>query len=277
MDSDKKMDVVDWQDSPPPVVPKKRAPRRFLSPTLIGMLGTFLLHTMVIQSLPLGNRGPKAKPPEAQLTADAASKFKADPTESLVLITLPDAAHSREAAIQNVISALGDLSKMKIKSSVIVDPPAFLNLEMLALSEDQASDSRAEGGNAAEQARLSGIYTGQIQARIARVWRRPRSPVKEDSASQNANDVGESFQCDAQIVQDAKGNVQEILLPRCNGSPAWRNSLVLAIQHASPLPAPPSAGVFSQSITLNFIGVSFIAGDAEDDYEPERRALTGAQ
>jgi hypothetical protein len=276
MDSPQKMDVVDWHDAPPPVLPKARAPRRFLSPTLIGFLGTLLLHTMVIQSLPFGNGGPKAKPPEAQESADARSKFKGDSAESLVLVALPTPTNSNQAAPQFVLSSLPDLSKMKIKSPVNVELPALANLETLALNENQTSDSRAQGGDGAEQARLFGIYTGQIQARIDRVWRRPRTPVNEDNAAAT-DDAGDSFQCEAQIVQGAGGNVQEILLPRCNGSDAWRRSLIMAIRHASPLPAPPSPGVFSQSITLNFIGVSFVAGESEDDYEPERRSLVGAQ
>jgi hypothetical protein len=234
MDSDKKMDVIDWQDFPPPVIAKKSAPRRFLSPTLIGMLGTLLLHTMVIQSLPLGNRGPKAKPPESSLSANAASKSKADPIESLVLISLPDAIHSRQPAIQNAISSLADLSKMKIKSPVNIDPPALLNLETLALSEDPASKLTSDSGDAAEHARLFGIYTGQMQARIDRVWRRPRTPINEEKSAAATADNRDSFQCEAQIIQDNRGNVQEILLPRCNGSAAWQRSLVLAIQHASP-------------------------------------------
>ena len=277
MDSDKKMDVIDWQDSPPPVIAKKSAPRRFLSPTLIGMLGTLLLHTMVIQSLPLGNRGPKAKPPETPLSANAAGKSKADPMESLVLIALPDAIQSRQPAIQNAISSLADLSEMKIKSPVNVDPPALLNLETLALSEDLASNLTSDSGDAAEHARFFGIYTGQMQARIDRVWRRPRTPINEEKSAAATTDNRDSFQCEAQIIQDNRGNVQEILLPRCNGSAAWQRSLVLAIQHASPLPAPPSEKVFSTSIALNFVGLSYVAGAPDDDYEPERRTLLGAQ
>jgi hypothetical protein len=278
MDSDKKTDVVDWQDSPPPVIPRERAPRRFLSPTLIGMLGTLLLHTMVIQSLPFGTRAPKAKPPETQESTDALTKSKADPIiESLVLIALPDAIHSREPAIQNAVSSLADLSKMKIKSPVNVDPPALLNLETLALSEDPASKLTSDGGDAAEQARLFGIYTGQMQARIDRVWRRPRTPINEEKFAAATTDNRDSFQCEAQIIQDNRGNVQEILLPRCNGSAAWQRSLVLAIQHASPLPAPPSEKVFSTSITLNFVGLSYVAGAPDDAYEPTRRTLMGAQ
>jgi hypothetical protein len=276
MDSSQKIDVIDWQDSPPPpIIPKSRAPHRFLSPTLIGIAGTLLLHALLIQSLPFGSRGPKVKPPEAQESADALAKSKGDNSESLVLIALPASpANLGQAPTQNLVSSLPDLSKMKIKSPVNVDPPVFLNTETLALSEDQASDSAAHGGDGAEKARLFGIYTGQIQARIARVWRRPRTQVNEEKSPLDAT---ESFQCEAQIVQDARGNVQEVMLPRCNGSPAWRNSLVLAIQHASPLPAPPSAKVFSTSITLNFVGLSYFAGAPDDDYEPARRPLLSAQ
>ena len=52
MDSHRKLDVVDWQDSPHVIVPKNRNPGRFLSPALIGIVGTLLLHALVIQSVP---------------------------------------------------------------------------------------------------------------------------------------------------------------------------------------------------------------------------------
>jgi hypothetical protein len=58
---------------------------------------------------------------------------------------------------------------MKIKSPVKIDPPAFLNIETLALSEEQASKAATDTSDGAEQSRLFGIYTGQIQARIDRV------------------------------------------------------------------------------------------------------------
>jgi hypothetical protein len=272
MDRLPKLDVVDWQDSPRPIIPKSRAPRRFLSPTLLGILGTLLLHAALIQSLPFGSRGLKVKPPESQESANSLAISNADAAESLELITIPTTASSQQATIKNIVSSLPDLSKLKIKSPVNIDPPAFLNIETLALSDnDQASSASNGSGEDSEKARLLGIYTGQIQARIDRVWRRPRTPVNEDTKSTTA--VGDSFQCEAQIVQDATGNVQEILLPRCNGSAAWRRSLVLAIQQASPLPAPPDAKVFSRSIALNFIGISYVAGSAEDEYELPPRPI----
>jgi hypothetical protein len=273
MDRPQKMDVVDWQDSPPPVIPKARSPRRFLSPTLIGIVGTLLLHALVIQSVPFGSRDPKPKTSETPESADTLRKSTAD-SDGLVLINLPASAKANQDDTQNLISSLPDLSKMKVKSPIAIDTPVLLGLESLALSEDQAPSAMADGADGAEKARLLGIYTGQIQARIARVWRRPRTQVNEEKSTVDAS---ESFQCEAQIVQDARGNVQEVMLPRCNGSRAWRNSLVLAIQHASPLPAPPSEKVFSTSITLNFVGLSYFAGAPDDDYEPARRPLLSAQ
>jgi hypothetical protein len=268
MDSRQKMDVVDWQDSPPPVIVKTRAPRRSLSSTLIGILGTLLLHALAIQSVPWG-RGTKLKPPETPELVDALSKSKSDSAESLVLISLPTMAVSNQAAAQNLVSSLPNLKTMKIKATVDADPPAMRNIETLALSEDQADKPTSGSGSVdgAELARLFGIYTGQIQARIDRVWRRPRTPINEYASGEKPTDAEESFQCEAQIVQDARGNVQEILLPRCNGSAAWQRSLVLAIQQASPLPAPPSIKVFTQSITLKFVGLPYVQGASNEEYE----------
>jgi hypothetical protein len=220
---------------------------------------------LVIQSLPWGG-GPKLKPPETPESVDALAKSKTDPAESLALISLPTVAVSNQTAAQNRVSSLPDLKTTKIKSPVDADPPAMLNFEALALSEDPVSNPTSGSGDRAELARLFGIYAGQIQARIDRVWRRPRTPIN-DNASEKKRADDESFQCEAQIVQDARGNVQEILLPRCNGAPAWQRSLVVAIQAASPLPVPPSDKVFSPSITLRFVGVAYVPGSSDDGYE----------
>jgi hypothetical protein len=264
MDGPQKMHVVDWQDSPLPVSTPKSTPRRFLSPTLFGALGTVLLHAVVIQSIHFASWGHLVKLPETPEYAGAPSKSKANSEESLVLITLPMVPNSIEAAAQNLISSFPDMRKMQIQSSVDLEPPALLNMEALALSEDQAFRPQSGSGEGGEQARLRGIYTGQIMARIDRVWRRPRTSVKENPGE---TVPGDSFQCEAQVIQDAVGYVQEILLPRCNGSPAWQHSLVTAIRQASPLPAPPDPAVFRRSITLQFIGIPFVPGASDDDYE----------
>jgi hypothetical protein len=269
MDSREKMEVADWQDSPAPVFTKHSPARRFLSPTLIGILGTLLLHTLVIQSLPFG-RGSKAKPLESVEQARPFSKSTADLSEGFVLISLPSIADSPNVFTPSIALSLPDLRKM---NSLDADLPAWPNIETLALSEDPAPQPTTVDGEGAEQARLFGIYTGQIQARIDRVWRRPRTPVNEDLAPTNKDSGNDSFQCEAQIVQDLRGNVQEILLPRCNGSSAWQRSLVLAIRQASPLSAPPNPSVFNHSVTLSFIGLPYVPGSLEDDYEIEPRQL----
>jgi TonB C terminal len=261
------LDIADWHESPRSVVSRTRPARQLWSPTVIGILGTLLLHSILLPSALLGSRARKAHVPEIQ-ELGLLVKSNADAAESLVLITLPTlpaVSNSSQQTIQSV-SSLPALSKLTPVSPINPDPPAFLNIEVLTLGEDQAANSTANSGDGIEQARLFGIYTGQIQARINRIWRRPRTPVNAG----NGPDVlvaDESFQCQAQVVQDSKGNVQEILVPRCNGSPAWQRSLVIAIQQASPLPAPPSASVFSHSITLNFVGLSYVPGSADEDYD----------
>jgi hypothetical protein len=154
------------------------------------------------------------------------------------------------------------LSKMKLRPVIDKESIPVLDVETLTLGEDQAAASVSDDDRQAQKAHLLGIYTGQIQARIDRIWRRPRSPVNGADAV-----TEDSFRCEAQIIQASNGAVQEILLPRCNGSPAWQRSLVLAIQQASPLPAPPDPSVFRTSVTLDFTGLQYVAGATEDDYE----------
>ena len=105
MDSPQKMDVVNWQDSPRPVIPNNRAPRWFLSPTLIGILGTLLLHALVLESVPFGSRGRKVRPAEPQVSADTLDKSKGDQSETLELIPLPTMDNPQQAASQNIVSS----------------------------------------------------------------------------------------------------------------------------------------------------------------------------
>jgi TonB-like protein len=273
MNNDKKMDVVDWREIPRPILSKSRTPRRFLSPTIIGVIGTVLIHALILPTAYFGIYGTKV-PPRVIQDPGALANSNANAAEGLVLITLPTIANSTPQTIQD-ISSLPALSKFERDSRINPDPPAMLNMEVLTLGEERTSQSAVNRGDGTEQARLFGIYIGQIQARINRIWRRPRSPVSEGD-SLEATTADESFQCQTQIVQDAIGSVQEVLLLRCNGSLAWQRSLVIAIEQASPLPAPPSPSVFNHSITLNFVGLSYVAGSPDDDYEiaPAKLAQT---
>jgi hypothetical protein len=270
VDGGQKLNVAEWRNSPTAPDPKKPTPRRFIPPAYVGVLGTLLLHGLVFHSLPMGNSS-ITKPLEAQDPAAAHLRSKGD--ESLVLMTLPTMPSSERLAASYSLSSRADLSKVKSMAATDIELPSLPDLT-LPLSEDQGSIPGEESGDIIEEARLFGIYTGQIRARVERIWRRPRSPV--NSAGGEGSIASDSFQCQVQIVQDLNGNVKEVLLPNCNGSPAWQRSLALAIQQASPLPAPPSKRVFSQSIVLNFVGMPFLPGSPDDEYELPPRTLASA-
>lgn len=108
----------------------------------------------------------------------------------------------------------------------------------------------------AERAVLFGRYVNQINARIERVWVRPQ--VSPGGTSMWGSSDGPStastarFKCTVEIEQSDSGHVLEITLVRCDSSPEWQQSLVNAIDAASPLPAPPNRSVFARSLVLNF-------------------------
>jgi hypothetical protein len=188
------------------------------------------------------------------------------PAEALVLIELPNIAKIDSEIAQEVAATASAMAKTPI-GVISPDPLSLIVVGTLAFDEEKGSEASVDSGSGAEFARLFGIYSGQIQARVERVWRRPRTPVNEGSdLAKSANSV-EYFRCQVQIVQDSNGGVQEIQLPSCNGSVAWQRSLVLAIQHSSPLPVPPSPAVFGHTISLNFTGYAYITGSSDDEYE----------
>jgi hypothetical protein len=135
-------------------------------------------------------------------------------------------------------------------------------------ADDPTAGAAVTAGDPTGRAKLFGIYSGQIHARIERIWRRPRTPVSADGdESRRSVKRDETFRCEVAIVQDPQGQVEEVLLPRCNGTAQWQRSLVLAIQHAAPLPPPPDPIFFRQTLTLDFIGLSYTPNSSADGYE----------
>jgi hypothetical protein len=255
------MDVVVWQDVPEATHERRTSPA-LLPPAAVGVIGTLLLHVLLVPSMYVGTQGRVSRVrPNLEAVRPSVNS-----SENLVLVSVVRSGVG-SGVIENVVSALPNLSKMKIRPVVDKESAPVLDVEALTLGEGQASTSKTDDGPEAEKAHWLGIYTGQIQARVDRIWRRPRSSVNDADVEKGAASTEDSFQCEAQIIQDPMGNVQEILLPRCNGSPAWQRSLVSAIRQASPLPAAPDPSVFSQSITLNFVGLPFAPGSSDDDYE----------
>jgi hypothetical protein len=104
---------------------------------------------------------------------------------------------------------------------------------------------------------MYGRYVGQIRARIDRAWQRPRTAIGAPI-----------FECQAQVDQDSVGRVREVTLVQCNGDARWQLSLVHAIEAASPLPAPPSAEVFTHRVLLEFRATAYSPGAPSELYEP---------
>ncbi len=262
----RQISVTAWSASPVPVVSPRSAHRQYLPPFVIGLVGTLLLHGLVLQTVVLGSRAHRIRPPDVQDPGSSLNKLAATPADALVFIDLPKTTTTTEEIDEALASIRAELKDSPIPK-IRLDPSPPRGVEILAFGEDMDPASDVDIGDSADRARLYGIYTGQMRARIERAWRRPRTPVQEVSDSTKSPNIAEYFHCQVQIVQDSSGNVQEILLPKCNGSVAWQHSLVLAIQQASPLPAPPSPKVFSPAIELEFVGYEYVVGGPDDEYE----------
>lgn len=261
-----KLEIVDWRDLPCPSIGETQSASRFWPPAIIGISGTLLLHALVLQAVHFGSDADNL--PRLPVPALSSQQgVAAEDANNLVLISLQPGGTAIRDTIQNVVSFTRLLNKISLPTALVPDVPPLLPIDSLTLGDAPTFDSTPVGDGGGTRARLVGIYTGQIQARIDRVWRRPRTPVDDSENDALGAVAAQSFQCEAQIVQDPSGYVQEILLPRCNGSPAWQHSLVTAIQQASPLPAPPDPTVFSRSITLSFVGLPYTQGAVEEDYE----------
>jgi len=216
--------------------------------SLLGLGGTFLLHAFAISPLIPG--GIARKPDNVGISSQ---QDLAPPAEELLLlqITSDKKTDDLAPAMASLRSELSKLPLPPIKSEAL---PSFADLDIDAVGEATPT-APATAGDPALRALMFGRYTGQIRARIERAWMRPASPVVQPGAERTTGRAdADGFRCAVQIRQDARGNVQEVLLLDCNGTEAWRHSLVVAINQSSPLPAPPIPTVYKRAITMTFEG-----------------------
>lgn len=266
MSARRNMTIAVWRESQGPVIPERPVHRRFLPPGAIGLAGTLLLHALALQSVLLGGRTHRSHPPDIVALGSTLNKSETAPAETWLIVELSKVGNTNNEAASESVSVRTAIKEIPVPR-IRPDPLPPIDLKTLALEEEKEPATSVDGAGDGELARWFGIYSGQIQARIERAWRRPRTPVNEESGPENLASSLEYFRCQVQIVQDENGNVQEILLPNCNGSIAWQRSLVSAIRQASPLPAPPNIKVFSRTVSLNFVGYGYAAGASEDGYE----------
>ncbi len=192
---------------------------------------------------------------------------------TLVMVNLPS---NSESSLEENISSAG-VAELDITIQIASSDPAPL-LEPDQFEAEEIDEAAAHtAGDPAIQSKLFGSYTSQIDARIQRAWRKPRSeiatPTKDAQGRIHQKDV---FTCNARIIQDKDGRVTEVELMQCDGSTEWQVSLVNAIQRASPLPSPPSPTVFSNVLTLSFEARAYVPGYREDEYEPQASSVARA-
>ena len=264
-----KVDVSEWTE-----------PRRFsvfepnkapilLLPNIIAMLLTLLVHGMIMTAIAYVSVGHQDVKHGIEISG---AELQADSSEALTLLVLSSVSETPGILVTPA------LTKLNVMPLVQIDVPKFVKMEPSESPSGEATPtSSAAGIVATEREWLHSIYIRQIQARIERVWRRPRTPVKEIGMLGRLRYKDEAFQCELLVTQDPTGNVEDIELNRCNGSGAWQQSLIDAIRSASPLPAPPNANIFSTSIALTFVGRSYAPGIAEDEYEPQPRQYVSVE
>jgi len=244
MDGRGNVDVSDWVDSRRPIMPTSYKTPIAWGSTFIGLVLTLLVHGTAMTILTYGNVDHGSTAPASNIRI---GNRKPNPHEALTLIDLPI---SQQAPVKPMMAFVTDLA-----------PVPAIEAEAPKLGLDTDEPTATEW--------LHSIYLRQIQARIERVWRRPRTPVKEFGLPGRLRHKDEAFQCELLITQDPTGNVEDVELNRCNGSAAWQQSLIDAIRGASPLPAPPNASTYSASISLTFVAHPYAPGVAEDDYEAQ--------
>jgi hypothetical protein len=231
-------------------------PPRGASLSLIGLLGTLLLHGLLalpfILDLSLG--APSV--PNHSGGANA-SVLGSDKDAVMTAIFINETAVRETEAPESP-----DLGSPTPNLAVVVFtpdslPPVKIALQGGEVRENSATRDATEN-DAAQHALLYGRYLGQIQARIERAWMRPRDEIGAPR-----------FSCQVRIEQDRQGAVVAIKLDSCNGGQRWQNSLIGAIRTASPLPAPPDPSAYADRLWLAFGSDGLNPGASPQGFEPE--------
>jgi hypothetical protein len=222
-----------------------------------GLAATILVHLLLTAPMVLGYAAHNRRAPPHDGPGSVNWASQGEQNESMILLDLSSTQiDTAETFVEPRIDSPGIKLEEPVLALVSLDPTPPNNPKLEKAEESDISNVAA--GDPAGAAALFGRYMGQVAARIERAWMRPRSAVE-----------GGIFTCRARITQDRAGNVLSMQLQDCGNDGAWRKSLTSAILRASPLSAPPEPWLFTSTITLNFSGDQYVAGQTpEYAYEP---------
>jgi hypothetical protein len=237
------------------LMPLKRVVNRIrgvLSAYALGIVGTVLLHALLFASTIFG--GPTVAPRVVEGSGAVAQGDTTDDAElnSMILLDLSLLAQDNTALEMPAPKQLID--DVSLKLVVDVEEPAYVSFP----EADTISDPVLREPTP-EDALIFSRYLSQVSARIYRAWLKPRTSLR-----------GATFECRIRVEQDRSGNVQSVEIQNCNGDTAWQESLVLAIERASPLSALPSQLSFSAYLDFKFTSAEYVPGASnENEYRPE--------
>lgn len=241
-----------------------RSSRRRLASGVAAACISIALHALLITSI-LWSAGSPAKRPR-----DAGALNKAVPEASddgALQVTFIQELSSSATAVKpldiNALASANAVTSIPIPDSLVEQS---LSVPDFSTDADPTSPIATPAADAGLRSAMYGRYVGQLDARIERAWRRPRTSIGAPA-----------FSCLVRIDQDSRGTVLEVTLEQCNGSDRWQQSLVSAIEAASPLPAPPDPMVFTRIIHLSFRSQPYSPGAPKDAYEPSLPAQRLAQ
>jgi hypothetical protein len=208
---------------------------------LSGGLFTCFLHALLFSTWLLGSAGRK---PHAPMTegnaANAASASAGEQVLQLFFINEHGLSTEQPDESEDVIyqppTPVAQMPQLTVSAS-----NATPGAPSVSEGKDDDSPSNEATGDEAGRALMFGRYMNQIKARIDRAWVYPTASAQVTP-----------FRCKVRIKQSKQGDVQEVMLETCGADMAWQQSLVTAIQQASPLSAPPDESVFSSVVTLTF-------------------------
>jgi TonB-like protein len=229
-------------------------PSRRASISLMGLLGTLLLHGLLVLPFVLDLSLPAPRLPNRSGAGASAVASNREPVMTAIFINEPCPV-DRLTAIKPVELASRGVAPMDLP--VIVFSPDSAPASDADPNSADKSVSVEAAGDQTQHALLYRRYLGQIQARIDRAWVRPRTEI-----------AALRFSCGVRIEQDRQGGVVKIGLEHCTGSPRWQQSLVSAIRTASPLPAPPDPSVYADVLSLVFESDGFRPDGSSDGFEP---------
>jgi hypothetical protein len=236
---------------------KELLPSRRLGISAAGLVGTVLLHLLIVLSFVLDLSLPARHLPTKSGAGPSALASDQELEMTVVFINelSPTQSAPRPEPLELASRGVAPPDLRVVVLSPDPSPPAAA----AAHGEESQDNAPPLEADPTQHAILYGRYVGQVQARIERAWMRPRTEI---GAPQ--------FSCRARIEQGRRGDVFRVDLDHCKGSQRWQQSLVSAIRTASPLPAPPDVSVYADILWLSFVSEGFKSGGSAQGFEPER-------